>query len=85
MLNNGDLLNVIKRAAMEAVRASKPVTVTYGTIILTEPLTIQLDQKITLTEDFLIVTKEIRKNLKKGPVVLIREQGGQKYVILGTL
>lgn len=84
-MNNEDLLNVIKQAAMDAVRASKPSDVVYGTITSTNPLTVQLDQKTFLTEDFLIVTNEIKGKLKKGPVVLIQQQGGQRFAILGTL
>ena len=84
-MNNEDLLNVIKQAAMDAVRASKPADVVYGTITSTNPLTVQLDQKTFLTEDFLIITNEIRERLKQGPVVLIQQHGGQRFAILGTL
>lgn len=85
MLNNEDLLAVIKQAAMDAVKASKPADVVYGTIISTNPLTVQLDQKTFLTEDFLIITNEIREKLKQGPIVLIQQQGGQRFAVLGTL
>lgn len=85
MLNSEDLLAAIKQAAMDAVRASKPADVVTGTIVNLNPLTIQIDQKTLLTENFLIVPHEIRGKLKEGPVVLIQKQGGQRFVVLGTL
>lgn len=85
MLNNDDLLNVIKQAAMDAVNASKPTDGIEAEIISLEPLKIKVDQKLTLTKEFLTITNEMEGKLKKGKVMLLRLQGGQKYVILGTL
>lgn len=78
-----DLLKVIKEAAMEAVRQAEPMEVVHGTITQLEPLTIKVDQKMTLTKQFLMVTKEIKAGLTLGKVILIKLQGGQKYLILG--
>lgn len=78
-----DLLRVIKEAAIEAVQQADPMEVVHGTITQLEPLTIKVDQKITLTKEFLIVTKEIKVGLTPGKVILIKLQGGQKYLILG--
>lgn len=78
-----DLLKVIKEAAMEAVQQAEPMEVMHGTITQLEPLTIKVDQKMTLTKQFLMVTKEIEAGLTLGRVILIKLQGGQKYLILG--
>ena len=85
MSDDTDLLKVIKQAAMDAVNASNPARVTKGDVISLNPLKVKVDQKLILDERFLIVTKEIRSNLKKGPVLILQQQGGQKFVILGTL
>lgn len=78
-----DLLKIIKQAAMEAVMQSEPVTVEFGTITKTEPLTVRIDQKKVLTKEFLIVTKEAKTGITTGKAVLLKVQGGQKYLILG--
>lgn len=78
-----DLLGVIKEAAMEAVEQAEPTAVVCGTITQVEPLTIKVDTKITLTKEFLMVTKEVKLGLTVGRVILLRLQGGQKYLILG--
>lgn len=78
-----DLLRVIKEAAMEAVEQAEPTAVVCGTITRIAPLTIKVDSKTTLTKEFLMVTKEVKKWLTVGEVILLRLQGGQKYLILG--
>lgn len=120
------ILEVIKKTALDALEASKPVGVLYGEVVGTSPLKINLEQKITLTQEFLILTKNVtdykidldittntdKVNLfadineekvdlthKHGvtlktsiivnnslklndKVILLRVQGGQKYVVL---
>lgn len=49
------LLNLIKRAAAEAVDASNPVQVLYGEVIAADPLAVQVDQRFILTTEFLVV------------------------------
>lgn len=85
-MNDEDLLAVIKMAAMEAVQASKPADVVYGDIVSSNPLQVKMDQKLTLSQDFLVVPNELKENLKKGKkVILIQKAGGQRYVVIGTL
>ena len=55
-----DLLSVIKQAAIEAVRESKPVEFLTGTVESDSPLKIRIDQKTLLDEDFLILTRETK-------------------------
>ncbi|WP_339295929.1 DUF2577 domain-containing protein [Paenibacillus sp. FSL W7-1279] len=114
------MLDIIKKAAVEAVGAGNPVAIQFGTVISLSPLEVRLDQRLTLSEAFLIVpesltryeidlhhtheytddsgtgssTKKtepalpvkpivIRKGLAVGDaVILLRLQGGQKYLVL---
>lgn len=106
------MLDIIKRAAVEAVGASNPVAVQFGTVVSLSPLEVRLDQRLTLPEAFLIVPESltryeidlshvhklsgssdtekaltdkivIREGLAVGDaVILLRVQGGQKYVVL---
>lgn len=55
-----NLLQIIKKAAVEAVEASNPAKVMYGTVTAASPLAIKIDQRFTVTEDFLILTKNVR-------------------------
>lgn len=87
----------MKKIALETQGASKPTVVQFGTIISSNPLEVNVDQRFTLSEDFLIVPEQlteykitidgteyaIRKGLVAGDkVMLLRVQGGQLYVIL---
>lgn len=97
-----NMIQIIKQAAIEAVEASKPTKFIFGTVSSSQPLKIKIDQKITLTEEFLVLSRNVtdyeteeaiengerRKvtvynSLQTGEkVLLLREQGGQSYVVL---
>lgn len=109
-----NLIQIIKQAAMEAVEASSPTKILFGTVVTTSPLSIKIDQKFTIPEEFLVLTRNvmdytiemtvdhvtekeeehshaykgkkkftIHNGLKIGDkVILLQEQGGQKYVVL---
>lgn len=53
------LLEIIKQASVEAVQAGNPVKVVFGTVISESPLQIMIDQKIILTEEFLILCRNV--------------------------
>lgn len=96
---------LIKKAAMDAVLASKPAAVVYGEVKTVAPLSVLVDQRLTIDEDFLVVPKRfsvqniqattsttsghshtvtvtIDNSLKVGDkVLLVRNQGGQQYII----
>lgn len=55
-----ELLSIIKKAAVEAVEASDPAGITYGTVVSDSPLLVSIDQKLTLSQEFLILTKNVR-------------------------
>ena len=116
---NGFLGNV-KRAAVEAVQASKPTAIVMGKVIKTSPLTVQVDQKLSLGSNQLLLTSAVRDfkvsmtvdhvteasntadvhthalkgqkeyrvhlGLRAGEhVVMLRADGGQKFIILDRL
>ena len=53
-----NLLESIKTASIDAINASKPVEIVFGIVLSIEPLKIDLEQKLTLSESFLIVPEE---------------------------
>lgn len=52
-------VEVVKKAAVEAVEADKPVNLLFGTVISASPLKIQVDQKSIYTEKMLILTRNV--------------------------
>lgn len=59
MYDSNDLLKIIKQAAINAVDATKPVNIVFGTVISTSPLQIQIEQKLTLGKEQLVVAKHL--------------------------
>lgn len=52
-------VEAVKRAAVEAVEAGKPVNVVFGTVISTSPLKIQADQKSIYTSKMLVLSRNV--------------------------
>ena len=114
MADYTQILNVMKKAGVNATDASKPVNVCFGKVISTAPLKILVEQKITLGAAQLVLTRnvtdyelnvsvdwgteatsdhahglsgqnkmKVHNSLAEGEkVLLIRVQGGQKYVVI---
>lgn len=59
-LDINELVRLVKRAAVEAVRAEAPVAVCYGTVLCPAPLKIRVDQKQILGASQLILTDAVR-------------------------
>lgn len=59
-LNLEGFLADVKRASLEAVEASKPFALTFGTVVSASPLKISVDQKLTLYKEQLILTNAVR-------------------------
>lgn len=59
LLANTSLTQVIKRAAMEAIVASKPCDTVVGTVARAAPLEIKISQDLVIESDFLILTRNV--------------------------
>lgn len=55
-----DMLNIMKKAAMEAFKASKPTAVVEGKVISTKPLKINVSQMQTLDSTFLVLCEAVK-------------------------
>lgn len=53
------LLQTIKQAAQEASAAGKPFCLTFGEVVSVNPLSIRVEQRMTLTESFFILTRAV--------------------------
>ncbi len=60
MADYTELLQAIKRAALEAVAAGQPVALCYGTVRSVEPLQIMADQKLPLEAEQLELTGAVQ-------------------------
>ncbi|WP_138751796.1 DUF2577 domain-containing protein [Paenibacillus sinopodophylli] len=94
------LVDTIKRAALDALDASRPVHFLFGEIATVSPLSVRIDQRLTLPSEFLITTAAteelkteiggveyvIRPGLQPGDKVLLaRVQGGQQYIVINRM
>lgn len=75
------IIDTIKRVALDAFDASCPVALLFGKVISTNPVKVQVGEYLTLTQEFLVINGSVSNG---DTVSLIRCQGGQKYVVLGT-
>jgi murein DD-endopeptidase MepM/ murein hydrolase activator NlpD len=75
------IIDIIKKVALNAFEASNPVKLLFGKVVSINPVKIQVGELLTLTKEFLVIngTVSVGDN-----VTLIRCQGGQKYVVLGS-
>ena len=54
-----NMVQMVKQAAMEAVRAGKPAELRFGTVVSVSPLEIRIDQKSPLRGPQLILTRNV--------------------------
>lgn len=62
MYDTNDLLRIIKQASVEAMEAKKPVNVVFGVVQSVSPIKIQVEQKLILDKDQLILSKNVTKH-----------------------
>lgn len=55
------MLEVIKRIALSTIEDSKPVEIIYGEVTQSSPLTVSIEQRLELDEDFLIVPESLTR------------------------
>ena len=77
------LTALIKKVALDAFNASKPTAVCFGSVESTNPISVRINQLIVLSPATLILTSTVKDKLAVGDeVIMIRQQGGQKYLVL---
>lgn len=59
MFNHIDIVKMINQAARNTFISMKPVEISYGTVTSISPLYIAVDQKSTLTEEQLVLTRNV--------------------------
>lgn len=86
-MSNSNLTQVIKQIARDEREASKPADIVPGTVEKTSPLTVRVSPKLALTGETLMTTyTAAHSDLAPGDrVVLIRAQGGQRFLVVDKL
>lgn len=59
MPDMGEFVKAIKKASVEAMEASKPVNVCFGTVTSASPLQINVEQKMTIGEAQIVLTRNV--------------------------
>lgn len=55
------LANLIRQASLGAIEAGQPVAVMFATVTKVDPLEVNVEQRFTLTSDFLIVPESLAR------------------------
>lgn len=101
MSDANELVNAMKRAALDAMEASKPVNLVFGEVVSISPLQITVEQKMILGVKQLALSRNVTEYTVKttgggiqdeitihnslavgDEVILMRQQGGQKFIVL---
>lgn len=82
-----ELLRVVKQASRETEQAGRPVQVCFGRVTQAEPLKIMVEQKLVLGKAQLVLSGTVGSaTLAAGEeVILLRMQGGQKFIVLDRM
>ena len=78
-----NLMESMRQIAANERQAALPMTICFGKVIALSPFRVQIDQKLVLTKEFVIVKSGVSaSSFKVGDVlILFRNEGGQKYLI----
>lgn len=84
IVDNKNLLQIIKQIAKEERENSMPCDLIFGTVESVTPLQVRISSKITLDRDFLNVLSGVY--IENGDkVAILRGQGGQQFLLLGKV
>ena len=58
-MGDSNIIQSIKRAALEAVKASRPCDYYIGTVVGVNPLEIKISQSMVISEEFLVIARSV--------------------------
>lgn len=82
-----NLADAVRILAQQTQDASKPVQRVFGVVTKLDPLTIQVNEKLVLDEDFLAITQTVQNYINWNflevgdKVVMTRQAGGQLFIL----
>ena len=78
-----DLVQTIKKAAIEAVEAGVPPAPFIGRVTRESPLRVRLNQRLTLSGERILFLRGQAPPELGDRLALLRFDGGQTYLVLG--
>lgn len=80
---SGSLIQVLKKLSKEAIEAEHPCNIVFGVVSNTEPLEITIDQKLILTKEFLVLSRNVTDYDLEMTVDHVTEfrEGGVSYAL----
>lgn len=86
MSNINEFVDLFKKISIDTFENSKPMNLVFGSVTSTSPFEVLLEQKISLDNSLLIGLQMCScpdfKLVVGDRVALLRQQGGQKYLVL---
>lgn len=82
-----NLTEAIRAIVVQTMRAQKPTERVFGVVTSLKPFKVQVNEKLVLTETFLVLTQTIHNYLTwdfisvGSKVVMTRQPGGQTYIV----
>lgn len=76
-----NLVQVLQKVAAQTYNASEPSDFVFGTVLSAGPVKIQVDQKLILTEEFLVLTSNVMDYKVKACMYAIGGSEGEKEYI----
>lgn len=77
-------IEAVKRAAVEAVEAGKPVSFLFGQVVSAKPLKIQVDQKTMYTEKMLVLTRNVTDFELDANISAVTEEISHSHTVKDT-
>jgi hypothetical protein len=86
MANETDAIRAIKTLAKNVIESAKLGDLIFGSVKKLSPLRVQIDQKLVVEGEELLLTDNMRSSLQSGDeLLLIRQSGGQLFFIAENL
>lgn len=82
MLDCTQLLEVLKKVALNTMEASQPADYVFGVVTQKTPLKIKVEQKMELSKAQLVLCERVTPLEKDDEVVLMKKKGGQQYLVI---
>ena len=78
------MLDTIKKISAQTGQAAVPTAFMYGSVLSAGPLRVWVDNRFEIGSEALVTMKDTALAIGD-KVVLLRNQGGQQYLILGRV
>lgn len=79
------MVEAIKKIVQAQGNTTPPCTFLFGTVVAAEPLSVQVDNRFIIGREALIIMKSSGGFSVGDKAVLLREHGGQRFLILGVV